>query len=272
MLKPYNKSHLATTLHTVSIPPNSEVILPVKVRKVSQAGQTLFFEPISTLPTKYNVLGAKSIAQVHHSKSMFRVFNFTNSTVHLPANTPVALGEQSIETIYEDTDCHENVYTVTHNTNTDALSTTQDSDKYIEQARKLGFDLQESDLTDSQKKQLLILLGQNTDVFATNPTELGTYEDYEHYIDIGTAQPMRQKYYRTSPKIRQEINKQITEFQQNGVLEQADDNAWLSPVVLVRKKDNTYRFACDFRALNRVTTPMKFPQTQFQSVVDEMGS
>ena len=42
-------------------------------------------------------------------------------------------------------------------------------------------------------------------------------------------------------------------------------------MVLVKKKDNTYRFACDFRALNRVTTPMKFPQTQFQSVVDEMG-
>ena len=114
------------------------------MRKVSQAGQTLFFEPISTLPTKYNVLGAKSIAQAHHSKSRFRVFNFINSTVHLPANTPVALGEQSIETIYEDTDRHENVCTVTHNTNTDALSTTQDSDKYIEQARKLGFDLQES--------------------------------------------------------------------------------------------------------------------------------
>ena len=270
-----SQSHVAKTVKQVSIPPNCEMLIHVKVKLPKITENVLFFDPLTSLPTKHHVLGAKSIAKVHNGKSIIRLFNFTNSTVTLPTHTPVALAAQSIAHIFEEQsnpNLHEVCTTThTHQQNTDKNNTQEQSEHYIAKAKRLGFDLHDSDLTDSQKTELLIFLGKNSDVFASKPSELGTYEDYEHYIDTGTAPPIRQRYYRTSPKIRQEIDRQIADLTQNGVLEAAADNAWLSPVILVKKKDNTYRFACDFRAVNRVSTPMTFPQIQFQSVVDELG-
>lgn len=44
---------------------------------------------------------------------------------------------------------------------------------------------------------------------------------------------------------------------QEGIIEKST-SAYNSPVVLVRKKDNTWRFAVDYRKVNKITTP-NFP-------------
>ena len=204
-------AHLVKTINTVSIPPNCEMLLDVKVKIPKNNDEVLFFDSVTSLPTKHNVMAAKSIARVQGSRSILRIFNFTNSTVTLPANTNVAIATQSIAHIYEEpTSSPCEVYTTTHSQTTDKISQQENSDHFVSEAKKLGFDLHDSDLTESQKTQLLIFLGKNADVFATKPSELGTYEEYEHYIDTGTAPPIRQRYYRTSPKIRQEINRFLT--------------------------------------------------------------
>ena len=43
-------------------------------------------------------------------------------------------------------------------------------------------------------------------------------------------------------------------------------------MVLVRKKNNTYRFACDYRALNKITKPQSFPLPHIESVFDAIGA
>ena len=52
---------------------------------------------------------------------------------------------------------------------------------------------------------------------------------------------------------------------------QPSNSEWHSPVVLVKKKNNQYRFACDYRALNKVTIPMSFPLPHLESVFDAIG-
>ena len=47
---------------------------------------------------------------------------------------------------------------------------------------------------------------------------------------------------------------------------------WESPVVLVKKKDGTYRFAVDYRKLNSVTFPISHPLPHFEDIVDAVGS
>ena len=39
----------------------------------------------------------------------------------------------------------------------------------------------------------------------------------------------------------------------------------------VKKKNNTYRFACDYRALNNIIIPMSFPLPHIESVFDAIG-
>ena len=40
---------------------------------------------------------------------------------------------------------------------------------------------------------------------------------------------------------------------------QPSDSPWVSPIVLVRKKDGTFRFCVDYRGLNSVTKKDNFP-------------
>ena len=45
-----------------------------------------------------------------------------------------------------------------------------------------------------------------------------------------------------------------------------------SPVVLVKKKDNTYRFTVNYRKLNAITQPMYFPIPNLEEVFDTIGA
>ena len=45
---------------------------------------------------------------------------------------------------------------------------------------------------------------------------------------------------------------------------------WNSPIILVKKKDNSTRFVCDFRALNDVTKKDSYPLPHIRDVIDKM--
>lgn len=127
--------------------------------------------------------------------------------------------------------------------------------------------MNDSDLTLDHKNQLIGFLAENRAVFAK---ELGTTDVHFHTIDTGDAKPVHQRFYRSSPAQKAEIDKQIQDMLNSDIIEPST-SPWASPVVLVKKKNGDFRFAVDYRHLNKVTKPMSFPLPRPDDVYDTIG-
>lgn len=64
--------------------------------------------------------------------------------------------------------------------------------------------------------------------------------------------------YRYPPTLKDEIEAQVDAMLQQGII-QLSTSPFNSPVLLVKKKDNSWRFRVDYRYLNALTVKMAFP-------------
>ncbi|VDI82449.1 Hypothetical predicted protein [Mytilus galloprovincialis] len=108
------------------------------------------------------------------------------------------------------------------------------NNNYIKIATEMDIDLSKSDLSETQKYQLLTLLGQYRQAFAKDITELGCTKIGKHIIDTGDANPVRQFPYRTTPKTKEEINTHLDEMEEQGIIRKSM-SPWSSPILLVAK-------------------------------------
>lgn len=114
------------------------------------------------------------------------------------------------------------------------------------------------------------LLQEYQDVFA-EPKGLPPRKTCDHKIPlIEGAQPVNLRPYRYNPELKNEIEKQVAEMLQSGVI-QHSQSAWSSPALLVRKKDGTWRMCVDYRHLNNLTIKSKYPVPIIEELLDELS-
>ena len=81
--------------------------------------------------------------------------------------------------------------------------------------------------------------------------------------------PIYQHPYRKSQYERQLIQEEVDKMLQAGII-RPSRSPWSSPVLLVRKKDDTWRFCVDFRKLNIITTVDPFPLPRIDDILDRL--
>ena len=81
---------------------------------------------------------------------------------------------------------------------------------------------------------------------------------------------MNQKPYRYAVHQKNEIDKMVKELLAAGTI-QASASPYASPVVLVKKKDNSWRLCVDYRKLNTMTVKDRFPIPLTEDLMDELG-
>jgi hypothetical protein len=84
------------------------------------------------------------------------------------------------------------------------------------------------------------------------------------------AVPLKAKPYRTTPDMRKEINKQIQDMLRADIIE-LSDGVYTSPVVLVPKKDSSFRMVVDYKKLNQQTIPENFPMQNITYLLQALG-
>ena len=130
-------------------------------------------------------------------------------------------------------------------------------------------DIETSPEPEDGKKQVMVLLEEFNDVFSIGDGERGETNLVEMTIDTGDAAPRKQNVHRIPFAVRQEVAHQLHQMQKNGII-QPSNSPWASPIVLVRKKDGTLRFCVDYRNLNSVTKPDKFPIPRIDDILDQL--
>ena len=107
-------------------------------------------------------------------------------------------------------------------------------------------------------------------VFAVSDEELGETNLVEHEIKLTdnttiTTPPRRLPY-----ALRTELEEELERLLNTGCIEPST-SPYSSGLVLVRKKDGSLRVCVDYRALNRVTVPDRYPMPRIDELIDTVG-
>ncbi|KAJ3698695.1 hypothetical protein LUZ61_002400 [Rhynchospora tenuis] len=117
--------------------------------------------------------------------------------------------------------------------------------------------------------QLQLVLEQFKEVFQ-EPNTLPPHRAIDHQIPLKSdSTPISVRPYRYSYFQRLEIEQIIEELLQNSFI-RPSTSPYSSPVLLVKKKDNSWRLCIDYRQLNEATIKNKYPIPIIDDLLDEL--
>ncbi|XP_038973206.1 uncharacterized protein LOC120105113 [Phoenix dactylifera] len=128
-----------------------------------------------------------------------------------------------------------------------------------------------NELNFSLPSMVAFLLQEFGDIFPEEiPHGLPPTRGIEHQIDLipGSSIPNRPAY-RTSPEEAKEIQRQVDELLQKGFVRESLSPC-SAPVILVPKKDGTWRMCTDCRAINKITVKYRYPIPRLDDMLDEL--
>jgi hypothetical protein len=128
------------------------------------------------------------------------------------------------------------------------------------------------DMQHSLPPAIANVLQEYSDVFPSEiPAGLPPIRGIEHQIDLipGASLPNRAPY-RTNPEETKEIQRQVQELLDKGYVRESLSPCAV-PVILVPKKDGTWRMCVDCRAINNITIRYRHPIPRLDDMLDELS-
>ena len=126
--------------------------------------------------------------------------------------------------------------------------------------------------TEKEFQRLNHILDKYEGVFIKNKTDIGLTNVLKHDIVL---KPVA-KYFAEAPRRlntekKKAADETIKELLRAGLIRESN-SPFASGIVMVRKKDGTYRMCIDFRMLNDITIPDAFPLPRTDDLIEALGS
>ena len=240
---------------TVSIPPSSEVVVNGKV----------------CFPGGYNLNSFEGVIEPSENSAKNDGPLIARTLVKVNECVPVRLlnMKQDSQVVYQGSTIGQvhKIESVCENTHSDLKN---------KQSFELRSDLKAlyekacENLDEQQSDQLKVLIRKYEGLFAESDKELGHTNLVKHRINTGNAQPVKEPPRRAPVHLRQEVDKNIDDMLKKGVIEPSN-SPWASGVVLVKKKDGSYRFCVDYRRLNKVTVKDAYPLPRIDDSLEQLA-
>ncbi len=125
------------------------------------------------------------------------------------------------------------------------------------------------EITMDQSHRLASMLNEFVDILAFDPKVIGTCNVIQHKINTGDSPPVHLNPYIYAAPRREEINRQVRELIEAGIVVPSN-SPWSSPVVLVDKKDGTKRMCVDMRRVNSLTKSDVYPLPSISIALSSM--
>lgn len=121
------------------------------------------------------------------------------------------------------------------------------------------------------RQQVLDLLQKNRGAVAVGTEKLGRTDVIKHSISLipGTS-PRYIPAYRLPHSRKQVAEDLVEEMKQDGIV-RASSSPFNSPLILIPKPDGSFRPCVDYRALNAITVPDRFPMPVLGEILQSLG-
>jgi hypothetical protein len=126
----------------------------------------------------------------------------------------------------------------------------------------------------SQEEKLIALLRKYHKAFSWEYTDMqGIHlETCTHHIYIDdNIRPLRQPQRRMNPTLKEVVKEELHKLLKVGFIYPISDRQWVSPLVVVPKKNGKWRIFVDYRELNKATLRDHFPLPFIDQVLDSLA-
>ncbi|UYV64788.1 K02A2.6-like [Cordylochernes scorpioides] len=128
----------------------------------------------------------------------------------------------------------------------------------------------DSNLTEDQQNKMMNVLKKFSNVFDFSGKSQPARSKIKHKIDTGDHAPTKQRPYRVSGMERKIIQQEVYRMMKQDII-QFSESPWSSPVVLVKKKNGSWRFCVDYRRLNKITKKDVYPLPRVDDALDNLS-
>ena len=250
--------HVATVVQAAVVPPYSAATIRVKLHPSIMSQQLFCVESLESPSFGSHCVVLPSVGSVTGATTLIAVVNFSAEADTLQPSTTIAAAIMSVDATEP---------SVVNSAATHRLSADEKLRKVLDD---LKFD--QISLDAETKSKLLKLIVEHLDIFAECDSDVGTTYIVFHEIDTGDSRPLRQPARRTPyGDHRTAIENEITKLFGAGIA-RPSTSPLASPVVMLMKKDGSWRMRVAYRRLNTVTKFDCFPLLLFDEAFDAFAN
>ena len=241
----------------VSVPPRSEMFVPGIVADSGfKAKSDCLLEGVDNFKRETGLLVPRCMVRLENEAVLVPLTNFSDKEIVVKAGTVVA----SVETSFS-----VNSLTAEKSGNVSAV----DSDILPSHLEDLVSSVS-PEVSECTTVKLQATLAEYQDVFHAPGGKLGRTSKVKHTIDTGDNKPVKLPPRRLPVAQREIVENELDKMLKDDLIEPSD-SPWAANVVLVRKKDGSWRFCTDFRKLNELTRQDAFPLPHIQVALDALS-
>ena len=187
-----------------------------------------------------------------------QIANIQGSAVTIPPNRELG----TFHTIQEDGN---GMYEVFVRNDTKEQISMSDWDRVVRDLH-----IEETAVSDAGKRVLKRQITEYSDIFSKNEDDIGKTNMLKHHISTGDAEPVLQRPRRIPLRLREEVERQKNKMPKEGIIEESS-SPWCSPIALAKKKDGSFRFCVNLRAVNSVTQSLPHPLPRVDDALDSLA-